>query len=601
VKTHIQTRKNRIGLTLIATVLALLLTLLLLSRFQALAQPEERPEIQKTVNTTQAGPGDTLTYTIHAWRVATGPPVYDAWITDTLATELTGVSGLTATYGDYGFDEGSGVITWTGDLGEVWITYSVQISPQVSYAIITNTAEITGSGIFDTSSAEVEVKPGELQVSKHVSPSIAGTGDKLTYTVHITNTGYAVVETAWMTDELPSEVCYAGGFIATTGTGGAAGNVITWTGRLEPLEAVTINFAAQITAALSGQARVTNTAQITGAGTLVTATARVTGLARIYLPLIFRNYPPIPVLNPIPEPDANGSYTVSWELDSDSVDHYVLQESASSGFNPVTRQWEVTGTAHSKFVEDGATQGGVLYYRVRADDGWGEGPWSNVESVSLEYYDEFDDPNSGWPNRQGQIYKEAGVWDVWWHTDYKANSGTGEYRIKIDLGPAPPVLFYQPDALAPYEPPTDKYCVETSVKFLPPYGWWANAGLVFGASGDNEDLYILCLDIRNEHHTWFVMRNKNYKFPKYGCADVSGQVVAKGDRGTTWGGWNRLQVSVDGNDIEVYVGGIHVAQRTMSDLHNTKKVGVIGGDYETSKNDIRFDYFRVIPNRECTP
>ena len=236
--------------------------------------------------------------------------------------------------------------------------------------------------------------------------------------------------------------------------------------------------------------------------------------------------------------------------------------------------------------------------RIDDADRWGQGPWSNVEVVSFGFYDDFTNSNSGWPNRSGLIWYKENMWDVWWHTGYQTSSG--QYQIKIDNGPAPVVWFWQPDALAPYWPPTDKYCVETRVKFNSPYGWWANGGVVFGTSEKNDDIYALCLGIGAKPDLgWFVVHNPQYDFPHVGCAYKSGK-IAEGEKGTDYYGWNKLQVSVDGNQVEVYVGGIRGGKWTISGLSGTTRVGLIGGDYEVSNNDIRFDYFKVIPNVSCT-
>lgn len=437
---------------------------------------------------------------------------------------------------------------------------------------------------------------GNLEVSKSVDLAWpwARPDDYLTYTVHIANTGDSLVGTAWMTDPLPSEVSYSGGLTATTGSPGVASGVVTWTGSLAPSEAVTITFAVQVVSTLSENTRFTNTAEVTGAGSLEQAsvgTMLVITPFEFILPILYRNYPPVPVLDPIPVPDENGSYVVSWELDSTLVDHYVLQESANANFSPVTR--EFTTTSHSQLVEDGTSYGYVLYYRVRADDGWGEGPWSNVESVMLVYYDDFSNPSSGWPDDIGKMYYDDDefMWKYW-----RRGYVSGHYRFYIDPG-GPGAWFYQPDALAPYQPPSNKYCVETSLKFER-RAYWANMGLIFGANEANTDLYALCMSYASEQVSWFIVRSANYEFPKKACF---GPKIAEGTQGTSVNGWNRLQVSVDGNQINVYVGGIHVAHKTMSGLSSTTRVGLAGGVYEVTPVDIRADYFKVIPNASCTP
>jgi len=313
--------------------------------------------------------------------------------------------------------------------------------------------------------------------------------------------------------------------------------------------------------------------------------------------------PDPPVLNDIPQPDASGSYTVSWSAVSVpvagvAVDHYVLQEAGDANFTLLTHEWQVTGT--SQLISGGAAYG-TLYYRVRADDDdcWGAGPWSAVKSVNVAFYDNFSDPNSGWPDDKGQAWYEPGYWDSWWYRGYLASEG--QYRIKVDNGPYPYIWLWVPDALAPYRPPSDKYCVETRVKFIEPIGWWSCAGLVFGANESNTNLYMLSLGVGDNHLGWHIRRNPEYVFPKVGCNYTYIPTIASGTQGTSYHDWNTLKVGVDGDLIKVYVGGIYVGQWTVPGLSATTRVGIIGGNYEVPQNEFRFDYFRVTPNAACAP
>ncbi len=95
-----------------------------------------------------------------------------------------------------------------------------------------------------------------------------------------------------------------------------------------------------------------------------------------YLPLMFRNWPPTPDLNPIPAPDAGRSYRVSWQGVEKPIDHYTLQQARFADFSVVDQSWDTAQT--SRQIQDAYC---AYYYRVRADNAsrWGDGPWSNVE------------------------------------------------------------------------------------------------------------------------------------------------------------------------------------------------------------------------------
>lgn len=602
-KTKETTQVRRMGLALLAAASALLLTTglsLLLSRSQALAQPAaeivaSELHVQKSVNTTQAAPGDTLTYTIHVWRTGVGAPVYGAWLTDTLVDELEFIPGthtLAASHGDVGYQDG--VITWTGDLGDALITFSVLISPEIGQTTIANTAELTGTGLT-THSVATEVKPGEVQASKFVAPSSAHTDEQLAYTIRVSNTGYTAV-TARMTDELPSEVNYDGGLGATGGNWGVAGNLITWTGSVTPLEAVTISFTARITSELSEDTSFTNTAVISGAGSVLSRSIEATGTTAVLqcLPVVLRDFlPGPPDLDPIPSPDGNGVYTVTWQPFAE-FDYYVLRESGVVNFGSYT-EYQLT-VPYKVFTKTSPYD--AWHYRVRASGQyWGPEDWSNMESYG--FYDNFNYSNTGWPDDEGKMYydDDEGKWK-YWRRGYKTSSD--EYRIWIDQGGAYS-WFYQPDALAPYKPATNRYCVETKIRFER-RGYWANMGLIFGADDDNKDIYAVCMSYAHDEVGWFVMRNDGYKFPKKACF---GEKFKQGGSHTSVNGWNRIRVSVNGNAVKVYLRADgesewhRVFNDTMSGLAGKRRVGVVGGDYEVTPIDVRVDSFKVIPDSGC--
>ena len=99
----------------------------------------------KMVEPIQAGPNDTLTYTIRLDNA--GPTRPGVRVTDTLPVEVYYLGDLWASSGSYG--EAGGVITWTGDVltdGWVTITFGVTVSKQITrpHAIV-NTALINDS------------------------------------------------------------------------------------------------------------------------------------------------------------------------------------------------------------------------------------------------------------------------------------------------------------------------------------------------------------------------------------------------------------------------------------------------------------------------
>ncbi|MBL7064382.1 MAG: DUF11 domain-containing protein [Anaerolineae bacterium] len=446
-----------------------------------------------------------------------------------------------------------------------------------------------------------EVAQANLDVYKDVNTAQAEPGDVLTYTITVLNTGGDPVY-VWLTDTLPVELTYAtGSLAATVGTFGVENGVITWSHTLGGQACIT--FSAAISSEIT-YANIENTAQVTGTGELIADSAET--LAQVaetdfyqHLPIISLNYPPRPELNDIPAPGANNYYTVSWSSVS-GADRYVLQEATDTNFTSVTRVFTATET--SQVVSIGSSYG-TLYYRVRADDDdrWGQGPWSDPESVEIPYFDDFSDSGSGWPKRATEVIPETDSY-------YRLRYENSQYRIMIDPG-GPDIWFHHPDALAPYRPPSDKYCVETMIKLeknRPPYeGWdfhpyWANGGLVFGANEANTNIYALCVSVGADAMGWFIMNNPEYDFPHVGCAYQDGSVGGEDAGALAIGSWHLIQIGVNGDRAKVYIDGEYKGRWTMDGLSGTTRVGLIGGDYEITPVDFRFDNFKVIPNAGCT-
>ena len=88
--------------------------------------------------------------------------------------------------------------------------------------------------------------------------------------------------------------------------------------------------------------------------------------------------PPVPVLQPIENPDGDGSYLVEWSQVQDA-ERYSLEESSTPDFAvPITRY---TGPDVEYQVTD--QQAGTWYYRARASNAVGDSPWSAPQSVDV--------------------------------------------------------------------------------------------------------------------------------------------------------------------------------------------------------------------------
>ncbi len=107
------------------------------------------------------------------------------------------------------------------------------------------------------------------------------------------------------------------------------------------------------------------------------------GAYTVYLPLVFRHWPPIPyapTLNAIANSDGDGNYTVTWS-DDGLTDTFYLEEDDNSSFSSPTAVY--TGTTPSWTVPAPGKPTGTFYYRVRGHNSWGYGNYSNIRSVTV--------------------------------------------------------------------------------------------------------------------------------------------------------------------------------------------------------------------------
>jgi uncharacterized repeat protein (TIGR01451 family) len=105
----------------------------------------------------------------------------------------------------------------------------------------------------------------------------------------------------------------------------------------------------------------------------------------VYLPFIVRRWPPVPyapVLDAIQNADQDGSYTVSWSYDPGNppmtVSTFTLQEDTDPEFGS-PQQYVTTGLSRSISGQ----MPGFYYYRVRGNNAYGPGPWSEVQTASV--------------------------------------------------------------------------------------------------------------------------------------------------------------------------------------------------------------------------
>jgi uncharacterized repeat protein (TIGR01451 family) len=219
--------------------------------------------------------GDFLTYTLD--YTATGDsPASGVVITDHLPV---GVRFITATGGiaaDYASMGGTTIVTWhlgtllTATSGITLqhdaVTLVGQLNPAWASTWLTNVARLTsGGGVSATAMVTSRVEPSaDLVLHKSSAPTPYVPGDRITYTLVVTNAGPFPLGAMTLTDNLPSPV-------ETPRYAVSMGNYDPSTGRWEggilmAGERVTLTIAGEVRADFVGQ--LINTAMVTPVGVL---------------------------------------------------------------------------------------------------------------------------------------------------------------------------------------------------------------------------------------------------------------------------------------------------------------------------------------------
>jgi hypothetical protein len=133
-------------------------------------------------------------------------------------------------------------------------------------------------------------------------------------------------------------------------------------------------------------------------GPVIADSRGVTGTWTImYFPAIWQNYPPVSKLS-VTRPNSSNAWTVSWNTVGPYVTNYELQESRSADFSSASTF--NLGIASSRQFNPPLSPANQYYYRVRPNGPWGAGIWSNIGLAIAGYYDEFDNPGTGWGVRR---------------------------------------------------------------------------------------------------------------------------------------------------------------------------------------------------------
>ena len=246
------------------------------------------------------------------------------------------------------------------------------------YAVACVLMGITGALLLMgwASSAAAALQPPGVEIGPDHTQQ-AYIGDTILYNHTLTNTGAT-------TDTFTLEVLSTQGW------------PVELVGATQPTGTLSLQVASQMAAPFQISLTVPMDAIGLTDDTIVTATSQlsptVQGSAtdtttvvyhRYFFPFIAKRWPPIPyppTLDSIDNTDEDGYYTVSW-LPAELADIYILEEDDNASFSSPATVYYGDGTSWS--VPDPGKLGGTYYYRVRGQNQWGYGEYSNVEAVTV--------------------------------------------------------------------------------------------------------------------------------------------------------------------------------------------------------------------------
>jgi|GEM_PF-6062509 len=281
-------------------------------------------------------------------------------------------------------------VTATWDFGDGITATDLVVSHTYAmpglYTATLTVSNTLGAVITTTSVAVLPV--ADLSIAQQAAPLPAMVAQPLTYTIVISNAGPVDATGVWFTDTLPVGASLSLQAISINGAGSTGcsknNNVVTCTlGTLSAGNMMTISLMVRPGPAISAVNGVTVSAaavDLQPASNTSSLTVFV-NRAHVYVPFVLSHYPPIPdapVLNPVDDPHANGTYTVSWNA-TPLAEIYILQESQSPTFTNIF-------TAHIGTDQSWSTQNkpaGTYYYRVMASNSSESSGWSNVQAVSF--------------------------------------------------------------------------------------------------------------------------------------------------------------------------------------------------------------------------
>jgi hypothetical protein len=308
------------------------------------------------------------------------------------------------------------------------------------------------------------------------------------------------------------------------------------------------------------------------------------------------------VLNNIPDPDASGTYVVSWQaVPGFTPSSYVLEESTNANFASLTASWTVNGSTTAQTVNKGSEMD-TWYYRVRADAPcWGQGPWSDVKSVSSgrSYFYEFNSPTKVkplWPIRRTSYWR-GDIAGVTWSEEQDGSA----YLVmddRFDFSIASPME----------EAPSPPYIIQFKARVHDPANL-TTYGIVFGSNGGSpcpayrdtgcfEHYYRLEVIFYSSSGMTVGFKRIDYHEPESSSSRGKGrgpELIGYRNVGGSAADWHTWKIVVKTDGIEVYLDGLLFGTTSDTAYINEPYFGIYASANEYKPAIARYDYLYVQP------
>ncbi len=227
------------------------------------------PYVTKTASISEAQVGDKITYTVTLGNAEGAVyEIENVAMTDAIPAELDFVDGSVQVDGmtaDYSFDNETHTLTvplgGIAPATEKVVTFSVVVNEAAYGQTVYNTAVMTGDNIPDTEGTDEGVSVGDGKarpsIEKTADKSSAKVGDKITYTLTLSNSETATVpvENAVVSDVIPAGLTFEYGSVMLDGsttsdyTYDEASRLLTVNvGSIAPDTSRTVSFVATVNA-----------------------------------------------------------------------------------------------------------------------------------------------------------------------------------------------------------------------------------------------------------------------------------------------------------------------------------------------------------------